>query len=230
MNIATYFPFPHHLHDLPPQSLLNRITQWLTKATDSRTPLQYLEQTISNWITEHTLASASNSVLVSGDFNATWSDKTTVNSIYSWATTNQLSNPSIEHRKYINDTHTDKPDQPQRVIDHTLVRSSLLVPLSCTTIHGDEWHTYSDHKFLLIRFRNHHTPVPHTSPEPPLPTTAPTDLNLSNPYSKIVQNWVSSTKHLATEDPLAYLSSLTHISNLALYLSISPVFLFLFDL
>jgi hypothetical protein len=123
MNIATYFPYPHHLKELPPQSLLNRSTQWLTKAKDNRSPLQYLEQTISNWITEHTLASSSNSVLVSGDFNATWSKNVAFNSIYAWATTNQLCNPFIEHRKQLNyNIHKNKPDQPQKVIYHTLFR------------------------------------------------------------------------------------------------------------
>jgi endonuclease/exonuclease/phosphatase (EEP) superfamily protein YafD len=119
MNIATYFPYPHSGTKIPSQSLINRITQWLIKANDNRSPRQYLQQTISTWITEHTLSSSANSVIVSGDFNATWT------SLKTWATTNQLSNPFIEYRQQLLNTSTvNDPQQPQRVIDHTLIHST----------------------------------------------------------------------------------------------------------
>jgi hypothetical protein len=50
MNIATYFPYRHHRKETPEQSLLNRIVQWLLKNNDNRTPLQYLQKTISKWV------------------------------------------------------------------------------------------------------------------------------------------------------------------------------------
>ena len=225
MNVASYFPYNRSITETREQSLHNRISVWLKNSEDTRTPKQYLQDSISVWISEHITASVSNSVIVSGDFNAKWSSTTPDDSIQDWATTNQLSNPFIQHRKQLAkalQTDPKKPSQQPRVIDHTLFRStsSLLIPQSCTTIHGPEWKSYSDHKLLIFRFHNHHSPPFNSFPEPILPQVVPTELNLSNPtqvaaYTGIVQNWVSSTAHLAESDPISYLTSLTHVSTIS---------------
>ena len=163
--MSQYWPIPRADED-GSSSLWHKTKSWMRKQNHSGNPLTFIQEFTAKKVASTMSKGAASSVILSGDFNATWSageDQASHAPIQEWASSLGLIASSLD--PLINDNvHTTtryRAGEPASRIDHIL-HSHTISHIASTVHHDPWWRTLSDHRIVSQAFDVQSSPLTPT--------------------------------------------------------------------
>lgn len=204
--VSQYWPIPR-ADDDGATSLWHKTKSWMRKQNHKGSPLTFIQEFIAKKVATTMSKGPSSNVILSGDFNATWSsgeDQASHAPIQEWAISLGLIASSLD--PLINDnvhkTTRYRAGEPSSRIDHIL--HSPTIPYITSTVHHDPWwRTLSDHRIVSQAFDVQSAPISTSEAYDPYEfIDLPTQPKAIQRYKDSIQRYVELLPPVTTDEEI----------------------------
>ena len=204
--ISQYWPIPR-ADEEGTSSLWHKTKSWMRKHNHNGNPLTFIQEFTSKKVATTMSKGHSSGVILTGDFNASWSageDQASHAPLQEWASSIGLEASSLDplKNKNIHTTTRYRAGEPSSRIDHILHSPTL--PYITSTVHHDPWwRTLSDHRIVSQAFDVQHSRF--NSPDMYDPyefIDLPTQPKSVQRYKDSIQKYIESLPPISTGDEI----------------------------